>query len=259
MSTHKELPEELFDGHAVFTKVNEGRTYTIPADHVSAVLDAVVKLARERMVCESGEQLLAATLRREFPLFPSHGLDEKEHCCQWSMQQDRKRLHDILRAREESKKGNTPGYEHRASGPYSEQFLLGRQHQRDIDLAEISAKDSELERLRAIEHHAWHLYDAMCDDGSETLKIDKQVSARDLDALDELLPEDHPPAEGVHAITEHAAFYRMFRTLACTGDAAFERHLEAALKELGLDEIERPTEEQFDNLVRVAAKKAEAS
>lgn len=60
------------------------------------------------------------------------------------------------------------------------------------DDTEQQRRDAELQRLRAIEHHAWHLFDDMCDDGSEVLTIDKRVSAMDLDALHVLLPEDHP-------------------------------------------------------------------
>ena len=33
-----------------------------------------------------------------FPLFDEEGLDEDEHCCEWSLQQDRKRLHAMLKA-----------------------------------------------------------------------------------------------------------------------------------------------------------------
>lgn len=34
---------------------------------------------------------------RDFPLFDEDGLDQVEHCCEWSLNQDRKRLHDWLK------------------------------------------------------------------------------------------------------------------------------------------------------------------
>lgn len=34
---------------------------------------------------------------RDFPLFDENGLDPEEHCCEWSLNQDRKRLHDWLK------------------------------------------------------------------------------------------------------------------------------------------------------------------
>ena len=37
-------------------------------------------------------------LRAEFPLLDDEGLDEETHHCEWSIQQDRKRLHAILDA-----------------------------------------------------------------------------------------------------------------------------------------------------------------
>ena len=35
-------------------------------------------------------------LRRAFPLLSPDDLDENEHCCEWILQQDRKRLHTFL-------------------------------------------------------------------------------------------------------------------------------------------------------------------
>jgi hypothetical protein len=32
----------------------------------------------------------------KFPLFDDEGLDEEEHCCEWTLQQERKRLHAII-------------------------------------------------------------------------------------------------------------------------------------------------------------------
>ena len=49
-------------------------------------------------VREAGQKLLA-----EFPLFDDNGLDEEKHCCEWSLQQDRKRLHSIIAAAQEAK------------------------------------------------------------------------------------------------------------------------------------------------------------
>ncbi len=39
---------------------------------------------------------LVEALRSEFPLLDDNGLDEFEHHCEWSIQQDRKRLHAAL-------------------------------------------------------------------------------------------------------------------------------------------------------------------
>ncbi|WP_275272439.1 hypothetical protein [Limnobacter sp. P1] len=35
-------------------------------------------------------------LRREFPLLDEIGLDQELHHCEWSIQQERKRLHQLL-------------------------------------------------------------------------------------------------------------------------------------------------------------------
>lgn len=43
----------------------------------------------------SQESYLAVV--RDFPLFDENGLDPEEHCCEWSLNQDRKRLHDWLK------------------------------------------------------------------------------------------------------------------------------------------------------------------
>ena len=39
----------------------------------------------------------AFQLMREFPLFDESGLDQVEHCCEWSLNEDRKRLHRLLK------------------------------------------------------------------------------------------------------------------------------------------------------------------
>ena len=52
-----------------------------------------------------------------------------------------------------------------------------------------SVANAELTRLRAIEHHAWHLLDESGDAGDGLLTVLKGV---DYEALDRLLPEDHP-------------------------------------------------------------------
>ena len=36
-------------------------------------------------------------LMREFPLFDENGLDQVEHCCEWCLNEDRKRLHCWLK------------------------------------------------------------------------------------------------------------------------------------------------------------------
>lgn len=48
---------------------------------------------------------LVTTLKSNFPLFDDDGLDENEHCCEWSLQQDRKRLHSILAAQPQQEVG----------------------------------------------------------------------------------------------------------------------------------------------------------
>ncbi|HFF2103957.1 hypothetical protein [Pseudomonas aeruginosa] len=54
--------------------------------------------AAQAMVAELEKADIAATLRREFPLLDDEGLDENEHHCEWSIQQERKRLHALLAA-----------------------------------------------------------------------------------------------------------------------------------------------------------------
>lgn len=44
----------------------------------------------------------AAKLLSAFPLFDDEGLNENEHCCEWTLQQDRKRLHAMLSATPQS-------------------------------------------------------------------------------------------------------------------------------------------------------------
>lgn len=39
----------------------------------------------------------SSKLIREFPLFDESGLDSVEHCCEWSLNEDRKRLHRLLK------------------------------------------------------------------------------------------------------------------------------------------------------------------
>lgn len=39
----------------------------------------------------------ASQLMREFPLFEEAGLDPVSHCCEWSLNEDRKRLHRLLK------------------------------------------------------------------------------------------------------------------------------------------------------------------
>lgn len=41
--------------------------------------------------------LKGVDLMREFPLFDESGLDPVEHCCEWSLNEDRKRLHRLLK------------------------------------------------------------------------------------------------------------------------------------------------------------------
>lgn len=36
-------------------------------------------------------------LMRQFPLFDENGLDSEAHCCEWSLNEDRKRLHHLLK------------------------------------------------------------------------------------------------------------------------------------------------------------------
>jgi hypothetical protein len=48
-------------------------------------------------------------------------------------------------------------------------------------------QEAEIQRLKEIEHLAWHLLD-----DSEVRDYECIVSRRDFDALSELLPEEHP-------------------------------------------------------------------
>lgn len=79
----------------------------------------------------------------------------------------------------------TPLYTHPAPAPQSRQAP-------DCPYGYTAVENSNLARLKEIEHRCWHIFDEMCDDGSDELKIDKQVSEIDLGILHDLLPEDHP-------------------------------------------------------------------
>ena len=53
-------------------------------------------LSRGAMLLWSWAASAEADLMREFPLFEETGLDPVEHCCEWSLNEDRKRLHRLL-------------------------------------------------------------------------------------------------------------------------------------------------------------------
>lgn len=58
-----------------------------------------VKQERDEALAH-GEQI-----KHEFPLFDDEGLDQHEHCCEWALQQDRKRLHKILQRAQQRRIG----------------------------------------------------------------------------------------------------------------------------------------------------------
>ena len=45
---------------------------------------------------QSSREALVVDLRDSFPLLSAEGLSESDHHCEWSIQQDRKRLHAAL-------------------------------------------------------------------------------------------------------------------------------------------------------------------
>ena len=59
-------------------------------------------------------------------------------------------------------------------------------------LAVETVSGQEIERLRSIEHHAWHLLDEGGQELPDLLSDNKNMAAADLKALDTLLPETHP-------------------------------------------------------------------
>lgn len=62
--------------------------------------DQAQQLADTRSAYSLARELLElrAAIITGFPLFDDEGLDEIDHHCEWSMQQDRKRLHALLPA-----------------------------------------------------------------------------------------------------------------------------------------------------------------
>ena len=54
-------------------------------------------LSRGAMLLWAWAASAKADLMREFPLFDESGLDPVAHCCEWSLNEDRKRLHRLLK------------------------------------------------------------------------------------------------------------------------------------------------------------------
>lgn len=63
---------------------------------LSQQVDDTIRLARDLQKDRDELKRKADGALAAFPLFDDAGLDEHEHCCEWSLQQDRKRLHASL-------------------------------------------------------------------------------------------------------------------------------------------------------------------
>ena len=66
-------------------------------NHPALVGELGSDLSRGAMLLWAWWMGSASKLMREFPLFDESGLDSVEHCCEWSLNEDRKRLHRLLK------------------------------------------------------------------------------------------------------------------------------------------------------------------
>lgn len=75
-----------------FRQVSTGRSKLLSADEVEGML------SQQETVESVKKQLddLLAKIRTEFPIFQEEGLDEEEHHCEWTLLQERKRLHMVV-------------------------------------------------------------------------------------------------------------------------------------------------------------------
>lgn len=72
-----------------FRQVSNGRSRYLFPEQVEEML------AKQETIETVKKQLddLLSKLRTEFPIFQEEGLDEEEHHCEWTLLQERKRLH----------------------------------------------------------------------------------------------------------------------------------------------------------------------
>lgn len=66
-------------------------------NHPALVGELGSDLSRGALLLWAWAASAKADLMREFPLFDESGLDPVEHCCEWSLNEDRKRLHRLLK------------------------------------------------------------------------------------------------------------------------------------------------------------------
>jgi hypothetical protein len=104
ISAMYELTEATHIGHRQFS-----RAYYRLDD---AIVGLSIRLKTVADMLSSGTALpdvpTVPEILAAFPLFEEEGLDEEEHCCEWSLQQDRKRLHAMLSAAPEPVQAEQP-------------------------------------------------------------------------------------------------------------------------------------------------------
>ena len=75
----------------VLRPISENRVYE------TRWLQDAIDAAEEALESQEQEpEVTAMQILKEFPLLDDGGLDEEEHHCEWTLQQDRKRLHAML-------------------------------------------------------------------------------------------------------------------------------------------------------------------
>lgn len=67
------------------------------ADHPALAGEWGADLSHGALLLWDWNRQISKGLLQEFPLFDENGLDPVEHCCEWCLNQDRKRLHRLLK------------------------------------------------------------------------------------------------------------------------------------------------------------------
>ena len=67
------------------------------ANHPALAGEGGADLSRGALLLWDWNRQISKRLLRAFPLFDENGLDPVEHCCEWSLNEDRKRLHRLLK------------------------------------------------------------------------------------------------------------------------------------------------------------------
>ena len=67
------------------------------ADHPALAGEWGADMSHGAMLLWDWNRQISKGLLQEFPLFDENGLDPVAHCCEWSLNEDRKRLHRLLK------------------------------------------------------------------------------------------------------------------------------------------------------------------